>query len=289
MISTLALASCITSSTLSGKMANSPSTLLAEAFAACALGSKMFNDDSGFGFKPGMSVLGAYLDPGESVKFQSTLSPSQLYIFTAGGADPNGDIDIAILDEDERVLCVDQDESQSAGVSLDVGPNGATVLYRLTNAGPRPTFACMAALVNQNGWNIHMANLNNVIGKVGLMEDYFTSNNFAFFDSPNQWCLYGGVIQENTGIQAKQITFPRGSHIAMGFGDNQASNLDLFANNQDGDWLAKDEEADPSPTIALPDGFSGVADLTLKNTTGGDAFCLLTVYEKATDETKRRK
>ena len=288
-VSSLVLASVLGHSVLNRPLEDvSPGALMSIAFAGCARGSSEFADGSQYGFKPGIAILGAYLEPGANAKFETTLAANHHYILTAGGSAETADIDLAVLDTEGNVVCKDTDENPFAGVSVNVGAE-SEVTYVLANGGSVPTFACMVVLVNEDGWSIHKQNLDAVIAKVNALETYYSNNDFHFFSGPNTWCLLGGVVKPDTGFQAKQVTIPAGTHIAMGFGDTQAQDLDLFAHNASGEIVAQDQSDDATPAIALESGYSGVTDFTLKNATGGDALCLLTIFEKGGDQRRGRR
>ena len=124
-------------------------TMLAQAMTAVVEGSKEAVEKTDMGFKPGISVLGAYVRAGDTVKYTSQFEAGRKYIVAAGGNDTAEDIDVSILDGDGGVLAKDDSKDPYAVAAMD-SESKQKVSYVVTNAGSKAAFVCVAVLTGSS-------------------------------------------------------------------------------------------------------------------------------------------
>lgn len=254
--------------------------MLSQAMTSVIEGSKEAIEKTDVGFKPGISVLGAYVRPGDSVKFSSTFEAGRRYIVAAGGNDSAEDIDVAILDGDGETLAKDDTKDPYAVAALDSGSQ-QKVSYMVTNAGSKAAFVCLTVLVSKGGWTIHSDNVKAVINKCKKMGDFTKEQGYRFYTRKNAWCLFGGLIEEGKSLKAVKLPISTGDHAIIGFCDDQSEVLGLVAKDGDGEEVGSDKSKSNFPVFDFPSGYSGATDVELTNSKGDASFAMFGIFEKA--------
>ena len=255
-------------------------TMLSQAMTAVVEGSKDAIATTDVGFKPGISVLGAYVRAGDKVKFSSTFEGGRRYIVAAGGNDSAEDIDVAILDEDGKTLAKDDTTDAYAVAAMD-STEKQKVSYVVTNSGSKAAFVCVAVLTNKQGWAVHSDNLSAVISRCKKLSDFTKKEGYRFYTHKGSWCLFGGLVEQGKSMKTVKLAITAGDHAVIGFSDDQAEVLNLALTNEDGDAIGGDTSKDNFPVFDFPSGYSGPTDIELINAKGGASFSMFGIFEKA--------
>lgn len=274
MVSSLALAAVMLPS-----VAQDSGTQLAQAFSTVMEDTREAMSTSSLGFKPGLSVFGAYLRPKASARFTSEFLPGRKYVVAAAGNTDAESLTVALLDETGKTLAKDASQDNTAVAPLQ-NTKKRKVSYQLTNTGTKPMFACLTVLVDKDGWDLHRDNVKAVVDKCRKLTGVAKGQNYRFYTRSGSWCLYGGLIEQGSSLRATKLNVTSGSHAVIGFCDGQASLLSLSVANSGGDIIGSDSSSDLFPVYEFPDGYSGLTDITLQNAKGNASMAVFGLFEK---------
>jgi hypothetical protein len=235
---------------------------------------------SNLGFKSGLSVFGAYIRPGASVRFTSEFLAGRRYVLAAGANDAAEKVTLSLLDEAGKVLTKDASQDASAAVYLQ-NTKRRKVSYQITNTGSKSIYSCLTVMVDKEGWDLHPSNLKAVVDKCTKLASFIKSEGYRFYTRPGSWCLYGGLVEQGASLRANKLSVAPGNHAVIGFCDGQASLLNLTVSNSSGDVIGKDSSPDLFPVYEFPLGYSGMTDIAVQNAQGSASMTMFGLFEKA--------
>lgn len=252
---------------------------LAQAFSSVMESSRDAMANSNLGFKPGLSVFGAYLRPKGTVRFTSEFLAGRKYVVAAGGNDDAEKVGVTLLDEAGKVLAKDSGDDPYAAVALQ-NTKRRKVSYQLSNGGTKPIYACLSVMVDRDGWDLHPNNLKAVVEKCRKLSSFAKSQGYRFYTRAGSWCLYGGLVEEQASLRATKLNVTNGDHAVIGFCDGQASILSLSITNSSGEAIGSDSSTDLFPVYEFPGGYSGLTDIALQNGKGSASMAMFGLFEK---------
>lgn len=245
--------------------------------------AKAAGDMSDFGYAEGTCFLGAYLDRGNSVAYEPTLTAGTKYLFLVGGDNDVTDlaIDIAISDGPQ----VASRRPIGPSVSLEFTPNRTrkyTITVRLHGADARGSFVGMAILCH-NGYSVPVKNLVSAAtrmiaacrgAEVGAAK-YGADVNFNA--SSNQWSVFGAVLKSNESAAIIHMHPGDGSQFFLAVGDEAAHRLSLAVTDNEGTRTLQDSTNDRDVSIVsmTTQAGEGYGFKTTADRTDNDRPCLV--------------
>jgi hypothetical protein len=242
-------------------------------FLAQALGNvgdvvRTISDKTSFGYDGGVAILGAYVRSGQTVKLNRWLEANESYAFLGHGDRDTLDVDIELQDLDGNRIASDSRSQTLALVEFKPKQAGKyTIALKLSKCQQSWSF-CAMAILKDHGWKVPDKNLVDAAGgclrQCNKVAQVF--GRIRFIEEPNQWTLFGGVVEQGDDISLGNMTLGSGQRRFVGAADSHAQDIDLFLTPNESQWiLGKDDRDDALPTFAYPTHGQGRYDLHLKN------------------------
>ncbi len=208
---------------------------------------------TGYGFDDGISILGAYVQPGATVAINRPLQGGKRYLLLAGGDNDARDVDVELLDDDGQVVARDDPNRPlpRAAVQL-VPPRDGTYKLRLKLNGAGTACFCACALLREGGWNVRLEVLAKATLRLILfcnLVDERHKGSVRFHKEGNQWAVYGSILREGEEMVASNLGLGDGRRVAVAAGDDGARDVNLYLLDDVGREVARDEAPNPTPLI----------------------------------------
>lgn len=241
----------------------------------------------GYGYNDGISILGAWVDAGDSISFHLPLDAGVNYMFLGSGDNDAEDVDLAILDNNGQIAASDTTTDADAVLGFTPQRTGQYTL-RLTLYKARQNFpcVCVAVVLKRNGWNVPLRNLDtatdSLTGLLGNLDQQLGQKNNRKIDlrrARNQWALYGAVLRQGEESTVTNLNLGLGDRLFVGVGDRQATDIDLFLQDNNNRVLKEDVRLDATPWI-LHRANGGLNNIRIRNyRSNGPAVVLTAVTD----------
>lgn len=233
--------------------------------------------DDDLRFDYGVSVLGAYLRPGQSVSLNKTFAGSSSVLAFVGGANSSGDLDIKVT-KGGTLIKEDADADSDAAVIFK--PVSGAYTITVTLASGRASFVTMALLRDGYGWQVPLRNLlvagNEVIKNASSLGSLAS---LKFLDGSNNWCVFGGVVEKESYLQMDQLQLTGKFPSIVGGCDESSSDIDLTVYNSSMKVVDFDDDDDDYPTVVL-DGPVSSASVRLYNADTSPSFSMFALLNR---------
>ena len=273
MVSTLVLASL-----LARKPEGPTAAMVTQSLGATLMGSAQLVHESKLGFKPGVSLLGAYVLPGASVTLTAQLKGGQAYILTAGANDGADGVDVAFLDAEDHVIKKDSVKGAVASVGTKLDADAATT-YSVTNSGSSPEFISVSILTDGMGYEIHEDNVKSIVEKVSALSKVLDNGSLHFTSQVGVWALYGSVLPQGEELKVSKLPLESANYAFLGFGDLRGKTLAMSVSDDNEKELGASSSDETAPVVEL-DGHSGSTTVSVLNKTGDLSLTLFTILKK---------
>ena len=190
----------------------------------------------GYGYNNDISILAAWVGAGASVTFNYPLIANVDYMFLGAGDDDARIIDLEIFDNfNNRRVALDQTNHPEAIVRFTPQFTGRYLLT-LTLIGSRDNLPCICSVVilKRDGWTVPFKNLDDatlalsrLVGDLNQTEGPKLGKRFEFRYQPNQWAVYGGVLNQGSELVITNVDLGFGDRIFAGVSDGVSRRLDL--------------------------------------------------------------
>jgi hypothetical protein len=264
MVGVLSLAG--TGRTATGRGAES---YMAEALAEMMAGVRYLTDNTALGYDGGgVCLVGVHLPPGDSYDLDRPFQAGVRYVLIAGGDHDAQDVDLEILDNGRPVVAA----ASTRLASLEFTPprSGYYRIRLRLCAAFRDSF-CAFAVMRRNGYDVPVGNLtaagDQFLDMCRAVADRAGASGLraGFLREPNQAAVWGIVLQGGQSRRISNINLGDNVTIGLAAGDTQATDLDLYLEDNPGNVLAQDTEPDATPFVEhQPDG-RGLYALRVKN------------------------
>lgn len=219
-----------------------------------------------YGYDEGISVLGALLKPNRDVTIRRPLVAGTSYLFVGGGDEDVEDVDIHLIDLQGNE--VGKDNKRDAGPVVSYTPSQSgmyDIRLRLYKASVE--CFCILVILQKGGYDVPLGNLAIAVGKTVACwtQIAILAEEGGFHDEPNQWTLYGTILNPKRDITVTNLTVETRKHMIFATGDDNAEDIDIFLLDDKGQILASDEEPNSVPAIEYRTGGHPSYGLRIKN------------------------
>jgi hypothetical protein len=238
-----------------------------QAVSGVAETARKIQDKTRYGYDDNISLLGAYLKTDASVTLTKQLKKGDRYALLGSGDEDAQDVDISINDSNNERVAADTDNDPKAVVEFEPKQTGKyTIILKLHKSRKNASF-CALAILRKGGWNVPDSNFVDAMAKcIATCSQLGKSRkDLHFHDQPNQWSLFGSVLEMGKETTLPNITMGEGKRIFVAAGDGNALNVDLFLLNKSGNVVEKDDEPDASPIFEYKTSSSSTYSVRIKN------------------------
>jgi len=146
---------------------------------------------------------------------------------------------------------------------------------------------CVVAVLRKGGYDVPVRNL--VTATVKLIAlcnaiDENTKGTVRYHDHANQWAIYGSILKKGEESSITKMSMGAGLRVLAAVGDENASDIDLFFLDEDGDVIARDEKPDATPIVSLRTRATQSYGLRVKNMEARGATLVLTAVLQIVDQ-----
>lgn len=235
---------------------------MAESLDAVIEASDVVGRTYDLNYDNGISLIGAYLKPGQSVSFEKPFEGDGMVFPLAGGDDGAGDVDLQITRN--GILVAEDKDSRSAAVAA-FEPSRGTYRITMSLASGRASFVTLIILREGDGWSIPIDNLQLAGASAIVTSSVLASKTpMKFMDGGNQLCLFGGVVKPNEEMRLTSLDAVGPFATLVGACDDQSDDIDLTVRDRLGGLLGSDTEDDDTPIVFLGSGARST-DVRLRN------------------------
>lgn len=247
--------------------------------------SKADEETKQYGFKPGISILGAWLRNGDTNYFGLPLTKNIKYVFLAAGDNDAQCIDLRIEDDKGRSVVMDKRIAPYAILSF-TPPETGNYFIRLTllRSGNNVPCVCAMCLLQENGLRTPIANLGDCAKEIAqwIQADKKLQANglqLGFRHARGQWAVYGAVLDKKAEASINNIDLGVGRRALYALGDKAAKDVDLFLLNNKGDIVFKDESEKSDALIDFTSVNNQLYGLKMRNFDGARAIVVSSIFE----------
>jgi len=254
-----------------------PGKYMSKAVARVLGSAKGLSDISDYGFDNDLCILATYLGNGKNAAFNKYLQKGE-YLILGGGDDEIKDLDIVVSDADGDKVAEDTQDDASPLVRFNVKSAGKFTLKAIAAKADKGGFVCLV-IMRKGGYTIPVKNLATALAsliKSCEVVDSKISEKLYFHEEPNQWALFGSVLDKGEETTITNINMGTGTRVVVAAGDGVSTDIDLFVKTSKDGVVAKDEDADPTPIVSFrANSFTG-AKVTYKNVASRGKSLILT-------------
>lgn len=210
-----------------------------------ATGDAVLAQHSDFGYKEGISFLGAYMGEKQSATWSFNVKSGVQYIIFGQGDQDVADLDIFITDSKSKAIAEDSEVDNSPVVVFTAKETGTYNLeLELFDSSGVGSF-CGVAILQQGGWQIPADNVLAAITKSLMFADAMVGQGLTidYFNLPGSWCVYGGAVEQGKDLGITGLNLGSSNLIAFASGDDNSQDTDLALLSSDGKkTLAEDTD-----------------------------------------------
>lgn len=255
-----------------------PGERLAKASVRAMGSAKGISDVTDFGFEKGLTILAAHLPEGKSCDFDKNLIKGVEYLILGGGDDAIEDLDLEIKDDDGKVVAEDTQTNASPIVRFTAKATGKHTIKATAYKANKGGYACLV-IMRKDGWLVPIKNLADALTNLIRMcqiVDEKTSEEVRFHNVPNQWAMFGSVLEQGQETTISNVDMGTGNRIVMAACDNVSSDVDLYVKDKDDKEIDKDEKDNNTPICLFRAKNFGDAKITYKNVSSKKPSLVLT-------------
>jgi hypothetical protein len=255
-----------------------PGTYMTQALVRVMGGVRGVTEKTKYGLDDGSSCLmGGLMKVGGSASSSFPLLAGESYAFLGGGDDDTKDLDIYVLNAQDKIVARDVDNDATPVVEFTPKAAGNyRVVLKLADGASKDSF-CAFATLRAGGFDVPTQNLatsaERLMQLCGVIAE--KTGGAGFLNTEGEWSLVGTILKQGESLTQSGIDLPAGNHAFTAVGDTQAKDVDLtlLAGNKQ---LAEDTDDDPNPVL-LYEG-SGAVSLKITNVkSGGPSLTLAAV------------
>lgn len=249
---------------------------LAGSFRDCILVAQGMQAVGGFGFPAGLSIVGARVEPGQSITVKRELEGGRRYAFLASFDTGDADVDVTVRGPNGATLAEAKGPDLVAAAVFRAPSKG---VYELTISfsGQEPNYVGGFILV-ENGSRLPARNV-----ITALLDMHDTARQMelpGFFPRPPAGlCLYGGVLIAGEALTIGPATFPADT-LLVGACDENSSDIDLFLRDEKGAIYGADDADDDYPVVEI-DSETRDAFVDLRNADRKETVALFGLFRAA--------
>jgi hypothetical protein len=249
-----------------------------------ALGGKI----GGYGYIDGISIMAAWIDKGEKTTFTLTLEANVEYLFLGAGDQDAQDVDLTILDDQNRVVAEDTRDAADAVVKFTPRVTGRytmeLILFKSRNNLP---CVCAATILRKGGSNLSLRNLDEAVGNlVDILAKADTelknkaNKRLELHREKGQWAMFGAVLAESKDADMYNLSLGNGTRAFFATGDSKAQDVDLFLMNNDATQTINSDTRVDRDASFVQQMNGGLHRLRLHNhKSNGPAVCMMAVFD----------
>ncbi len=231
-----------------------PGERMADTMARLMDTVRTVSDKTPYGYDRGVCFMAGFFLPGDTGTFKRRLLKGEKYAFLAAGESAAQGIHLEV-ENDQFNLVVSKDHRGAAQpvIQFTAPFTGTyTMRARLVRAA-RGSF-CAVAVLRHGGFDVPVRNL--AVATAGLLKeckgvDARTKEPVTFLATPGQWAIHGAVLRQGEDYNVTGIQLGTGIRAFLARADNNASDIDLWVNDESGNNLGKDVLRDARPIVAL--------------------------------------
>ena len=229
----------------------------------------------------GVCLLGAFLEDGAHINWETTLMQGHKYVFIGGGDEDVEDLDIKVYDSDGDLVKEDVQEDNSPIVELTPAYTARyTIQLKLYDA-PTSSFSAMAIL-REGVQTIPLDRVTEAMDRYLKLAEAVNehTDGASFHDESNQWALFGAILDEGESTSISNMNLETRQHAIIAAGDNSCEDADLYLYNTNDIELEKDTESDPTPVISRRTSDDARYKLIIKNyDSNGRSLIIATILD----------
>jgi hypothetical protein len=249
-----------------------PGKFMIQAVGRVADAAKNIEAKSNIGFDVDHAcLLGAYLMKGKSIDIVQSFKAGRQYVLLGGGSDNAIDVDLGILDSNNKLIIADTDDDPSPMVKFKPVKDGNyTIRLALEKSKSNGNFVALA-IMHEGGYNIPTKNFVASIGRAIMNANAVSKKVGAkgmdlVFHEQGNWALYGTVLKPGEVSTFGGLTLVTDPTIALAGADEDGTNIDLFIKDQRASKVvAKDDDPDATPAVLVSPEAGKMYSLSVAN------------------------
>lgn len=238
---------------------------------------------SGREWRPGLNMAVASLETGQSISLNIHLEANTAYTFIASNAGGPGDIDLYLRDPAGQILEEDREDDNTPIIEYQISKAGEYQLQlHLVSAQFQREFIALTIL-QAGGVSISEQEYQQVSNAFfGAAEEIMATEAAAGWQrQPYQWCAYGYVVGDNTGVTLQKLRPKEGKIFFAASGSPLLQNIDLYLASENQRIVAADMGPDAYPLISYDCPANTSFDLRVEvERAKKPAFLLVGVFEQ---------
>jgi hypothetical protein len=232
-------------------------------------------------------VVGTPLDTDETYSLTRSFLRERTYVLFAGGDEDAIDVDLTIVDENERQIAGDTRTDRLAMVIFKPPQTGSYTIRMKLYRGKGASSFCAFVVMRVDGVNVPAINLgmagDNLIERCRAISTLrgLAGGSAGFLDRQGHGAVWGVVLGGDESKTIRNVPFGNKPVTILAAGDTQVRDLDLFLHDLDGKLLAEDIDPDATPLLRPEAGEERYHAITIKNAGAENpiTFALFAVLE----------
>lgn len=238
-----------------------PGNAMVQAIGRVAGAAQRFEQQSSYGFDEDAScILGAYLEGGTEVAMTRPMRGGVGYMLIGGGSDSVQDLDLAIEDENGKMLKADALDDAAPVVGFTPPANGK---YRIRLANAKSSghggFGVLA-IMRDGGYSIPVPNFVRSFGHTianaaqasKLISQRVKGTNGLVFHADGEWSFFGTILEQEEAIGTGGMDLGGPMSVIIAGADAQAEDVDISVlDTTTNKVVAKDDDEDAEPVVVL--------------------------------------
>lgn len=239
--------------------------------------ASLMNALSEYSWNENLCLAGALLTVGNTIALDVELEEGVSYSFIGGGDEDIRDLDLYIVDINEEVVAMDVEDDDTPIPDFVAPYTGRYSIRMSLISGDAMTSFVALALLREGG---------NTVGEsdfTAVSDQFFQSggqiNSFStgvkWHDAENQWCLFGILLDKETGWDISNMQLGSEEHYFFASAGEGVKNIDLILRTEDGQTISVDEEEDAYPILEITTQATTAYRLDVKNRKSKDRSLIM--------------
>lgn len=249
-----------------------PGKFMIQAVGRVADAAKNIEAKSNIGFDVDHAcLLGAYLAKGKSIDIVQSFKAGRQYVLIGGGSDNAIDVDLGVLDSNNKLLIADTDDDPTPMVKFKPLKDGNyTIRLALEKSKSSGNFVALA-IMHEGGYTIPTKSFVASIGRAIMNANAVSKKVSAkgmdlVFHEQGNWALYGTVLKPQEVSTFGGLSLVTDPTIALAGADEDGTNIDLFIKDQRASKVvAKDDDPDATPAVLVTPEAGKMYSLSVAN------------------------
>jgi hypothetical protein len=206
--------------------------------------------DEDLSFDTGSCIYAGFVKRGKSVSIVKDLDEDKSYMFVAAGDDDVTDVDIQVL-RNGKVVAEDTMDDNEPYVKFTPSSSAEYTVKVILYEADADSFVGLCCL-SDDGWDVPVSRLDSAVNNIlDSVDAVLNSQDGAFLQASNSWCIYGGVLESDSDwFSITNIVLNNPPYLIVGTSDNDDADVDLQL-KRSGSIIASDTEDDNVPVVAV--------------------------------------